>query len=87
MTKGTLYCNQILAHGETKTDPLDSQWVKSLLKHNRVEKLDRTILNEMIDVIYVYEDRSIKIVYNFSNDLALLLENETIINQHNKKAL
>lgn len=72
---------------ETKTDPLDSQWVKSLLKHNRVEKLDRTILNEMIDVIYVYEDRSIKIVYNFSNDLALLLENETIINQHNKKAL
>lgn len=41
----------------------------------------------MIDVIYVYEDRSIKIVYNFSNDLALLLENETIINQHNKKAL
>jgi len=40
-------------------------WIKSLLETKTVDKLDRSIVMEMIDVIYIYEDKKIKIVYNY----------------------
>lgn len=61
---------------ETKQNPFTSPWIQNLLEQNRIEELDRSIISEMIDMIYVYEDRSIRIVYKFSDDLGLLLNND-----------
>lgn len=47
-------------------------WVKRLLELGHIEKLDRDIIIEMIDEILVYENRKIKIRYNFSNELEAL---------------
>lgn len=41
-------------------------WIKGLLEAGHIEKLDRNIVVEMIDEIIVYENRKIKIRYNFS---------------------
>lgn len=47
---------------------LDLPWVQHLLRHNEIKELTREIIIEMIDVIYIYADKRIKIVYNFSNE-------------------
>lgn len=47
----------------------ESSWVKRLLKLGNIEKLDRDIIVEMIDKIYIYENRRIRIIYNFTNKL------------------
>ena len=46
--------------------------VKNLLEMNRIEKLDRSIIAEVIDEITVYEDRRIKIRYRFSDDTGMI---------------
>lgn len=53
----------------------ESPWVQRLLDIKYIEMLDRSILEEMIEVIYVYNNRTIKIVYNFDEELELLLGN------------
>lgn len=53
---------------------LESTWVSRLLQLRDVEELDRTIVVEMIDRILVYDNRRIRIIYNFSNDLEGLFE-------------
>ncbi len=40
-------------------------WIKQLLENKRVDKLDRIVISEMIDTIYVYENHSIRIIYNY----------------------
>lgn len=60
----------------TKEDKFYSPWVEKLLGMKKIEFLDKQILDEMIDVIYVYEDKTIKIVYNFSDELELLFVNK-----------
>jgi Site-specific recombinases, DNA invertase Pin homologs len=40
-------------------------WINKLLESNVVDNLDRNTLLEMVNLIYVYEDKTIKIVYNF----------------------
>lgn len=57
---------------ENPVEIMDSQWIKRLLELKKIEELDRDIIVEMIGSITVYENKRIKIVYNFSNDLALL---------------
>lgn len=52
---------------------IETPWIQNLLKKNKIEKLDKQILDEMVDMIYVYQDRTLKIVYNFSADLDILL--------------
>ena len=39
-----------------------------------IQALDRDTIIEMIDIIYIYDDKRIKIVYNFSNELENLFE-------------
>ena len=48
---------------------LNKQWAVKEIK-----KLDREIIVEMIDQIWVYENRKIKIVYNFSDELEKIFE-------------
>jgi len=50
-------------------------WVRRLLEMKDVEKLDRDIVVEMLHEIRVYENRKIKIVYKFSDELATFSEN------------
>lgn len=50
---------------------MDNPWIKRLLELRKIEELDRDIVVEMIDSITVYENKKIKILYNFSNDLEL----------------
>lgn len=49
-------------------------WIERLLKNEQLEHLDREIVIEMISMIYIYENRKIKIVYNFSDELEALLK-------------
>lgn len=50
-------------------------WVKQLLDYKRIDKLTRDIIVEMIDTIYIYNDKRIKIRYNFSNEFEHLMKN------------
>lgn len=59
---------------EEQKDIFESVWVKRLLQFRTVEELDRSIVVEMIDHIYVYENRKIKIIYNFTDELKDLFE-------------
>ena len=50
-----------------------NEWIEKLLQRGYIDKLDREIVVDMIDMIYVYEDNVIKIIYNFSDELEALL--------------
>lgn len=52
-------------------------FIQRLLNFKRIEKLDRDILQEMIECIYIYKDNRIKIVYKFANELEALKETVT----------
>jgi hypothetical protein len=59
---------------ESKDDILENAWITKLLEMKNIQSLDRDIIIEMIDTIYIYEDRRIKIAYNFSNEYEDLME-------------
>lgn len=63
---------------ESQKDLFESEWVKRLLQLKDIEELDRSTVIEMIDSIYVYENRKIKIVYNFTDELKDLFETNMI---------
>ena len=56
-------------------DVFQTPWLKRLLEMRDIEKLDRDMIVEMIDQIVVYENRKIKIRYNFGNELEHLFSN------------
>lgn len=73
--KELLYAKQIQNLEEQKKNAVTSNvfetpWLKRLLDKKDIESLDREIIVEMISEILIYEDNRIKIVYNFSNELA-----------------
>ena len=47
----------------------ETPWLRRLLELKDIEELDRDIIVEMIDQITVYENRKLKISYNFGNEL------------------
>lgn len=57
------------ANTTPKEEIFDSPWVRKLLNLKTISDLDRNIVADMIDVIYIYEDNRIKIIYNFSDEL------------------
>ena len=72
--KETLYSKQIETLEEKKKesvteDVFETPWLRRLLKLKDIEELDRDIIVEMIDQITVYENRKLKISYNFGNEL------------------
>lgn len=54
---------------ETLNEFHNIPWIKKLIELQRVDVLDRDILYEMIDKIIVYDDRTIRIVYRFGDEL------------------
>lgn len=78
--KEALYSKQIetleAKKKETVTeDVFETPWLKRLLELKDIEELDRDIVVEMIDEITVYENRKIKIRYNFGDELKHLFSN------------
>lgn len=63
--------NQVMENHSITKNP----WIERLLQLEKVEHLDRKTVVEMISMIYVYENNTIKIVYNFSDELEALLNN------------
>lgn len=59
---------------QTPFDLLDSPWVKHLLERREIAHLDRAIIVGMVHSITVYENRKIRITYNFSDDLEPLFK-------------
>lgn len=49
------------------TSSCKNQWLERLLTLGYIDKLDREIVVEMIDTIYIYDDHTVKIIYNFSD--------------------
>lgn len=75
--KETLYLKEIETLEKKKNkqitqDIFDDPWLKRLLELKDIELLDRNIILEMISQITVYENRKIKITYNFSDNLGHL---------------
>lgn len=60
---------RISEEGGVKEDP----WIARLLQFEQIEHLDRETVAEMVSMIYVYENGDVKIVYNFSDKLEILL--------------
>ena len=60
--------------GENKKnmEVLENPWITNLIRTGKIDKLDRDVIDDMIDTIYVYDDKTIKIVYNFSDELKML---------------
>lgn len=72
--KETLYSKQIETLEEKKKesvteDVFETPWLRRLLELKDIEELDRDIIVEMIDQITVYENRKLKISYNFGSEL------------------
>ncbi len=80
LKKEELYAKQAKALEEKEKervtqDVFETPWLKRLLELKDIEKLDREIIVEMIDRIIVYENRKIKICYNFGSELEDLFSN------------
>lgn len=56
-------------------------WIERLLQCEDIEHLDRETVVEMISMIYVYENNTVKIIYNFSDELEMLLQNTDVTHQ------
>ncbi len=69
MNKKISAINDTLSNNEI---PKNS-FISKLLDYGVIEKLTREIVIEMIDCIYIFDDKSIKIVYNFSDEFEALL--------------
>lgn len=57
----------------------ESPWVSRLLQFKEITSLDRSIIVEMIDKILVYDNRRIRIIYNFSDELENLFKRNMIL--------
>lgn len=45
-----------------------SEWMQRILKNGEITELDRAVVVEFIEKIYVYEDKHIEIIYRFSDE-------------------
>ena len=48
---------------------LHNPWIEKLLKQKYIDEIDREIVLDMVHEIQVHEDNTIKIIYNFSDEL------------------
>ena len=48
-------------------------WLERLLQKGKIEELDRGTVADTIDAIYVSDNKEIKIVYRFSDELETLI--------------
>ena len=56
----------------TNTTPRD--WMASIAKFKGITELSREVVITLVDKVYVYEDKHIRIDFNFRNELAYYKE-------------
>lgn len=56
------------------TSPLDTPWIKALLRHGKLTELDRATVAETIAQIRIFEGNRMEITYRFSDDFHLFPE-------------
>ena len=61
-----------MGENQKNMEVLENPWITNLIRTGKIDKLDRDVVDDMIDTIYVYDDKTIKIVYNFSDELKML---------------
>ena len=52
----------------------NNEYFKTFLKYKNVNKLDRLMLLELIHRIYIHEDKSVEIEFNFKNQYLLIID-------------
>lgn len=57
---------EYLGNQSEAIEKIDNFWVKELIRNNGISELDRELIIDMIDKIFVYEENRIKIIYNFA---------------------
>ncbi|SHK00705.1 recombinase family protein [Hespellia stercorisuis] len=53
-------------------DFVQNPWLQQLLHAGKIEELDKQILLDMIETIFIYENQTVRIVYRFSDELDYL---------------
>lgn len=51
---------------------LEQEWITSLRKYKNITSLDRIVISELIDVIKVYKNNRVEIIFKFSEDMDTL---------------
>lgn len=64
--------NQVINTEKNREKIFEKEWFLDMKKYNNISKLDRIILAELIDVIKIYENKKIDIVFKFSSELVTL---------------
>lgn len=54
----------------TEREP--DSFINKLLETKHIDKLDRSIIQEMIETIYVFKEKRIKIIYKFAGEIESL---------------
>uniref|UniRef100_UPI003FED6A43 DUF4368 domain-containing protein n=1 Tax=Candidatus Fimivicinus sp. TaxID=3056640 RepID=UPI003FED6A43 len=52
----------------------DNPYLEAFLKYRNIQSLDRGILVELVKNIYVHEDKSITIEFNFADEYQRILD-------------
>ena len=68
---------EIVAKEETNTG-----WIQQFIQFQGITELTREVVVTLIDRIYVYEDKRIKIDFNYRNEIAYY---QDLINQKSKE--
>lgn len=55
-------------------DDSDNPYLTAFLKHRNIDRLSRGLLVELVNVIYVHEDKSIEIEFNFADQYRRIAE-------------
>lgn len=51
-----------------------NQFIKNFMKYRNIDKLTREVVAALIEMIYVYEDKKIKIVFKYQNPFREAME-------------
>lgn len=62
-----------IVESEKKHDE-SNEFIAHFKKYKKIEELDRKILDELVDTIYVYEEKRIKIVFKFRDEYKVAVE-------------
>lgn len=59
---------------ELRDHNTDNLWLQQFARYQRAAELNREMVAALVDKVYVYEDKRIKIDFNYRNELAYYLE-------------
>lgn len=64
---------EIAEINKSKISDFDFNWLKNIRKIGQLDKIDKNIIDEFIDVIWVKEDKILKVCFNYNNEYEQLI--------------